>query len=240
MGKPPRESHNRYQLDYFEGTERSRMRPEDTSYIRGHVDRMIEIAHLSREHSILEIGSGLGKFTLSLAARGYHPTANDLSSRLLERLAVASHGKVSTVCCDIHDIERHMSAPFDRIVGFFVLHHLIDLDQAFAALSRILRPGGRVAFCEPVAWNPLYYVQIALTPSMRFAGERGITSMRPGVICPALTRAGFVEAQSHPYGYFPPQVRNRAWGERLERWLDERHFVPFPNAFQVFTARLPG
>ena len=37
--------------------------------------------------------------------------------------------------------------------------------------SRVLRPGGRVAFCEPVAWNPLYYLQIALTPGMSFSGE---------------------------------------------------------------------
>lgn len=132
-----------------------------------------------------------------------------------------------------------MQTPFDRIVGFFVLHHLIDFDQVFLALSRILRPGGRIAFCEPVAWNPLYYLQIALTPGMRFAGEPSITSMRPGVIFPALARAGFVDTQSHSYGYFPPLIRNLAWGETLERWLDAKPLVPFPNAFQLFTARLP-
>lgn len=235
-----RQAHNRYQREYFEGEERSRIAPGDTPYIRAHVDRMIKMAELSSHHSILEVGSGLGKFTLSLAARGYRATANDLSSRLLERLAEASCGEVSTVCCDILDIERHIRAPFDRIIGFFVLHHLIDFDEVFLALSRILRPGGRIAFCEPVAWNPLYYLQIALTPSMRFAGERSITSMRAGVICPALARAGFVEAQSRPYGYFPPLVTNQAWGERLERWLDARPLFPFPNAFQIFTARLPA
>ena len=234
-----REAHNRYQRDYFENEERSRITLGDTPYIRAHVDRMVEKAELSSHHSILEVGSGLGKFTLPLAARGYRMMANDLSPRLLEKLTEASCGEVSTVCCDIHDIEHHIQTPFDRVIGFFVLHHLIDFDQVFLALSKVMRPGGRITFCEPVASNPLYYLQIALTPSMRFAGEPSITSMRPGIILPALARAGFVEPQSHPYGYFPPIIKNQAWGERLERWLDAKPLVPFPNAFQIFTARLP-
>lgn len=234
-----REVHNRYQRNYFENEERSRIAPGDTFYIRAHVERMIEMAELSSHHSILEVGSGLGKFTLPLAVRGYQMIANDLSPRLLERLGDAAQGQVRTVCCDIHDIGHHIQAPLDRIIGFFVLHHLIDFEQIFLALSKILRPGGRIAFCEPVALNPLYYLQIALTPSMRFAGEPSITSMRPGVILPALARAGFVETQSHPYGYLPPRIRNQAWGENLERWLDAKPLVPFPNAFQIFTARLP-
>lgn len=72
-----REAHNRYQRDYFESEQRSRIALGDTSYIRAHVDRMIEIAGLSSHHSILEVGSGLGKFTLPLAARGYRMMANE-------------------------------------------------------------------------------------------------------------------------------------------------------------------
>jgi SAM-dependent methyltransferase len=234
-----RKTHNRYQRDYFEGTERSRIALGETPYILAHVDHMVETAALSPNHIILEVGSGLGKFTLPLAARGYQVTANDLSPLLLERLDIAAQGRVPTVCCDIHDIAHHVQAPVDRIIGFFVLHHLVDFDQVFQSLAKVLRPGGRIAFCEPVALNPLYYLQILLTPGMRFAGEPSITAMRPGIILPALAQAGFVEAACHPYGYFPPFIKNRAWGDCLERWLDQCGCVPFPHAFQIFTARLP-
>ena len=235
-----REPHNRYQREYFENTERSRIALADTPYVLGHVERMIDAADLTTDRRILEVGSGLGKFTLPLAARGYQLTANDLSPHLLERLDHAAAGRVQTLCCDIHDIERHVSTPFDCAIGFFVLHHLVDFERIFLAISRVMRPGGRIAFCEPVAWNPLYYLQILLTPGMRFAGEPSITSMRPGVILPALTRAGFIEVESRRYGYFPPFIKNRAWGARLEDWLDDSAVVPFPNAFQIFTARMPG
>lgn len=239
MREQPRKDHNSYQRNYFEREDRPRIAPADTPYVRSHIDRMIEVAELSGHHSILEVGSGLGKFTLPLAARGYRMMANDLSPHLLARLAAAARGEVSTVCCDIHDIEQHIQQPIDRIIGFFVLHHLIDFDRLFVALSNRLRPGGRIAFCEPVAANPLYYLQIALTPGMSFAGEPSIGAMRPGVVFPALARAGFVGIQNQRYGYFPPRIRNLAWGESLERWLDAKPFVPFPNAFQIFTARLP-
>ena len=235
-----RDPHNSYQLDYFESVERARIALAETPYVFAHVERMIAGASLAAGQSILEVGSGLGKFTLPLAARGFRVTANDLSPRLLERLDKAAEGRVQTVCCDIHDIGRHCAAPFDRVIGFFVLHHLVEFEQVFRALSAVLRPGGCIAFCEPVAWNPLYYLQILLTPGMRFAGEPSITAMRPGVILPALGKAGFVDAASRRYGYFPPFIKNRVWGERLEGWLGARRFVPFPNAFQVFTARLPG
>src|SRR4051794_3653249 len=39
---------------------------------------------------------------------------------------------------------------FDIVIGHAVLHHIPDLDLAFAEILRVLRPGGRFAFAgEP-------------------------------------------------------------------------------------------
>jgi SAM-dependent methyltransferase len=39
---------------------------------------------------------------------------------------------------------------FDLVFGHAILHHIPDLDQAFSEFRRVLRPGGRIAFCgEP-------------------------------------------------------------------------------------------
>ena len=41
-------------------------------------------------------------------------------------------------------------ASFDLVLGHAVLHHLPDLDSAFAEFRRVLRPGGALVFCgEP-------------------------------------------------------------------------------------------
>ena len=239
MKQKHRNFHNALQRDYYDLAERARIAVTESIYVKSHTARMIDIAQLSPADSILEVGSGLGKFTLPLNEQGFAITANDLSPNLLERLNRSSQGKIQTLCCDIHDIRTLTDLKFDKIIGFFVLHHLIDFSGLFQELSKTLKPGGTIAFCEPVAMNPLYYLQILLTPGMRFSAEPSITAMRPSIIHPAMQEAGFIDVQSRSYGYFPPFLKNRGWGDRLEQQLDKAKFIPFPNAFQIFTARLP-
>lgn len=234
-----RDKHNAFQRQYFDTVERARLRVGETPYILAHIEKMSVAASLARGQKILEIGAGTGKFTLPMLDRGLDVVSNDLSPVLLEKL-VSSGGKQS-ICCDVLDLPDHAGEQrFDRVIGFFVLHHLIDFDAVFQALAKVTAPGGQIAFCEPVAANPLYYLQILLTPSMSFRGEPSITKMRPTVILPAMQRAGFVDPQADSYGYFPPALKNRTWGARLEYWLEARKSVPFPHAFQVFSARLPS
>jgi SAM-dependent methyltransferase len=230
-----------YQRRYFaDRAELSRLAPGDTPYIRRHLEQVVALGQLTAATSILEVGAGVGRFTLPLLARGFTVTASDLSPELLARLRTAAPAAVETVAADVARLPEELRGTFDRVVGFFVLHHLVDFDRTFTALAQVLRPGGRLAFAEPVAVNPLYYAQILLTPTMRFAAEPSLTAMRAGRMLPALCGAGFVEAAAHPYGYFPPLLKNTPLGDRLERWLERRLWVPFPHAFQVFTARRPG
>ena len=239
MTASTREAHNAFQRHYFDHVERLRLAVVDTPYVRRHVDQLVAAGGLTPGDRLLEIGAGLGKFTLPLLEHGFAVTANDLSPVLLERLVGAAPRPVRTVACDVVEIAQHVDRPFNAVIGFFVLHHLVDFDRTFRALSGVLEPGGRVAFCEPVAWNPLYYIQIAVTPGMRFSGERSLTSMTPGTILPALSRAGFVHPRSNLFGYFPPFLKNTRAGDAIERWLERRTWLPFPHAFQIFTARLP-
>ena len=240
MHASARDSHNRVQREYFDTVERPRLALGDTPYIRRHVDEVIRVGQLRPGVSLLEIGAGLGKCTLPLMARGFDVTANDLSPVLLARLRTAAPRPISTIACDIVDIAAHVDGRFDGVVGFFVLHHLLEFEATFRAIASVLRPGGRVAFCEPMAWNPLYYLQIALTPGMSFSGEPSITSMRRGVMLPMMKAAGLVDVASHPHGYFPPVLKNTPAGDRAERWLERRAWLPFPHAFQVFTGRAPA
>ncbi len=63
---------------------------------------------------------------------------------------------------------------FDLIVGSAILHHL-DVARALAELRRVLAPGGRAVFLEPLAHNPLLRLGRRLTPSARTEDEHPFT-----------------------------------------------------------------
>jgi ubiquinone/menaquinone biosynthesis C-methylase UbiE len=102
----------------------------------------------------LEIGSGTGYFSLNLARAGLvgELTCTDISQGMLDELA-ATAGRlgveVETVCTDAEGLPFPDDS-FDLVFGHAILHHIPDLDRAFREFRRVLRPGGRIAFCgEP-------------------------------------------------------------------------------------------
>ena len=102
----------------------------------------------------LEVGAGTGYFTLNLARAGIleHAVATDVSAGMLAQLE-ASAGRlgveVGTARCEAAALP-FPDASFDLVFGHAVLHHLPDLERAFAEFRRVLRPGGTLAFCgEP-------------------------------------------------------------------------------------------
>jgi ubiquinone/menaquinone biosynthesis C-methylase UbiE len=102
----------------------------------------------------LELGCGTGFFTLNLKLAGVidegHVT--DLSPGMV---AVAQRNARSLgfeVDGRVADAERlpYDDDSFDIVIGHAVLHHIPDLDQSFAEILRVLKPGGRFVFAgEP-------------------------------------------------------------------------------------------
>ena len=104
----------------------------------------------------LEIGSGTGYFSLNLVQLGVveRLTATDISPGMLRRLTATAAGlglaeRVSTVATEAEELPFEAES-FDLVFGHAVLHHIPDLDRAFAEFRRVLRPGGMIAFAgEP-------------------------------------------------------------------------------------------
>ena len=60
---------------------------------------------------------------------------------------------------------------FDLVYGDAILHHL-DLDTALPEIKRVLRPGGRIVFREPLGVNPIAKLVRWLTPAARTSEEQ--------------------------------------------------------------------
>jgi SAM-dependent methyltransferase len=102
----------------------------------------------------LEIGSGTGYFSLNLLQAGVVRSAvcTDISPGMLatlsgnaDRLGLA----VETVATDAESLPFEDES-FELVLGHAILHHIPDLDRAFAEFLRVLKPGGTVVFAgEP-------------------------------------------------------------------------------------------
>jgi SAM-dependent methyltransferase len=171
-----RQAHNEQQISYFTGRDLPRMDPirrADTLYTQRHLDAVVAAAAIRPGERVIDVGSGPGKYTVGLAARGFDVTGMDLTPALVEQLRDVAPA-VTAVEGDLLDPPPELHGAFDVVAGFFVLHHLSDLDAAFAGTLRLTRPGGRVVFIEPNAYFPGFYVQVTLTPGMSWKGDKGI------------------------------------------------------------------
>jgi SAM-dependent methyltransferase len=236
------EEHNRAQRRYFEDREKRRMLPTGSPYLRRHVEELVRFASLDPPARLLEIGSGMGRYTFLFAERGFEVEALDLSPVLLERLQRFDGGRfgIRVHAADVAEPPPNLLGRFDAVLGLFTLHHLHDLDRCFAALAKLVRPGGRVVFLEPNPLNPLYYVQIAATPGMTWQGDGGIIRMRPAVVFGAMDVAGLRRLRLRRFGFFPPFVANRGWAPGLEARLERVRSLRRVLPFQLFAGERPA
>lgn len=232
--------HNEGQRRYFEERPLPRMVPVRSPYLLRQVDELIRFARLAPGHRVLEIGSGMGRYTLLLAEKGLSLEGMDLSPVLLERLRAYDGGQhpIPLHAFDVAEPPADLRGRFDAVIGFFTLHHLHDLKACYRGMAHLLAPNGRVAFLEPNALNPLYYLQITFTPGMTWKGDKGMLEMRRGPVFRAMKSAGFTELTLERFGFFPPFLANRPAGRKLERLLER--MPPFRPVlpFQLFGGTL--
>lgn len=231
--------HNATQRRYFASRLKPTMIPRDTPYVQRQIDRVLDAIDLPAGARILEIGCGMGRYTIPMARRGVAVEGLDLTPELLERFRSFAGGEsVPLHCSDILDAPASLHGSFDAVIGFFTLHHLHDLQGSFAAMAGLLKENGRVAFVEPNPWNALYYFQITLSPGMTWKGDKGILKMRRRLIARAMHSAGLELTEVERFGFFPPLLANRPSFGKIERAVESIRVLDRVLPFQLFTGRL--
>jgi len=169
---------------------------------------MVEAADPKPGLSILDLASGTGEPSLSLARRvapGGTVTATDLSRGMLD--ALAEHARadgitnIETQVVDAHALP-FPDARFDRVTSRFGVMFFAEIDRALAGIRRVLKPGGRVAFMVWGPPEPGSFFGTMVTPFMRRVAVKpdpdGPGPMRfaePGKLARLVEAAGFKDVR---------------------------------------------
>jgi SAM-dependent methyltransferase len=131
---------------------------------------------------VLDLGCGYGETTGWLALQGARVAAVDISPRMVDvsRRLVERLGVAERVTFHVAPGEQlpFGDGSFDAAFGHDVLHHL-DLERARDEIRRVVVPGGRAVFVEPLGHNPLLNLFRERSPETRTPDEvRGFRSLR--------------------------------------------------------------
>ena len=172
----------------------------------------------------LEIGAGTGYFSLNLMQAGLlgRATCTDISPGMVATLADNARrlglDDVSAIAAAAESLPFD-DGSFDIVLGHAVLHHLPDLERAFAEFHRVLAPGGTILFAgEPSRLGD----QLARLPKRA-----------AGMLAPAWRTA--VRARPAPPAFAPGDEHAR--DHALESVVDIHAFAP---AELARLARLAG
>ena len=128
--------------------------PADTAYPLEYAYHLLGNVEGRR---VVDFGCGSGANTVLLSNRGAHVWAVDISKDLIRlgqrRLAVNGRaGGAQFIVGSAHDLPFPDDS-IDVVFGIAILHHL-DLKLVSKEVHRVLRPGGRAVFQEPVRNSP--------------------------------------------------------------------------------------
>ncbi len=111
-------------------------------------DELVEVAELTRQARILEVGCGTGQATVPLAERGFHVTCIELGGQLaaVARRNLAAFPNVVIVNAPFEAWEPEV-AEFDAVAAFTAFHWLAP-ELRYRKSSSVLRKGGPLAIVE--------------------------------------------------------------------------------------------
>lgn len=129
-----------------------------------------------RGKRILDYGCGAAEGGVFLAKQGARVVGIDVSAGMLgaaQRLA-ARHGVEIETRQVTSDLIPAGDQEFDLIYGNGVLHH-VSLPVAIPELARVMKPGGKGCFIEPLPYNPVINVYRRIAREVRTPDEKPLT-----------------------------------------------------------------
>jgi SAM-dependent methyltransferase len=180
---------------------------------------------------VLDFGCGGGVEAAWLAARGARVVGVDISARSVEVARRLFDHLGLTARFEAGDVAemKFPEAPFDAIIGRFVLHH-VDVAMTVPILASLVKPGGTAAFVETMASNRLLMLaRDHLTgrfgiPRFGSPDEHPLTDADVARVRYAFGDVKVITERLHFLSIFDRQVLRYRWPKisKLASWADER------------------
>jgi ubiquinone/menaquinone biosynthesis C-methylase UbiE len=168
-----------------------------------HLDRaLMDVVDKSRLDAVAEICCGRGEAFDLLSGKFWRGIGVDVSLAMLES-ALAKHQNPE-LCLVQGDATRLplASGSFESVFMLGGIHHVNDRRQLFAEIARILRPGGKFYFREPVndfaPWRWMRHIIYRVSPALDADTER---PLRFDDTAPVLEEAGLKVLHWSTHGF---------------------------------------
>jgi len=172
-----------YALGYTDGEQDRLIR--QAALIAPYTERLFREAGIGPGHRVLDLGSGMGDVSMLVAKLlgasgevvGIERDATSIK-RAQARVAAAGLRNVTFLETDAGNIV--IDQLFDAAVGRFVLMFLPDPVSVLRSVSRLVRPGGVLAFQEP-SWAPMLALGARLPLWSKLLASIHETALRSGM-----------------------------------------------------------
>jgi cyclopropane-fatty-acyl-phospholipid synthase len=200
---------------------------------RRKIDHLLDLAGVGRGTRVLEIGSGWGELAIRAAARGAQVLTVTISEeqRDLTARKIQDAGQAGRAAVELLDYRR-VTGQYDAIVSVEMIEAVAERywPDYFAALDRLLAPGGRIA------------LQSITMPHHRLLATRRthtwiLKYIFPGGLIPSVTairenlaRTGLSMTSQRDFGDHYTQTL-RIWRERFCAAAPELRRLGFDDVF---------
>jgi len=115
--------------------------------------------------TVLELGTGAGAHGAQVAAGGHAYVGVDASAAYLHR-AAQNYPSLASMLLVEAEASRipFVDGSFDGVFCVGTLHHLEEPLEGVRELYRVLSPGGRFCFVEPVRFHPAHFIGYLQNP----------------------------------------------------------------------------
>lgn len=142
-------------------------------------ETLFSLKHISpiEGKKILDIGCGCGEAALYFIRSGAFVDAMDISSGALDILRQRAQRFAFTQRLRIiKSPAEHLpqqSEFYDNVYGYGILHH-VDIEKTIREVHRVLKPGGKAVFIEPLSYNPAIKVYRWICRDLRSPMEKPV------------------------------------------------------------------
>lgn len=122
---------------------------------------------------LLDLGCGAGENSIYFAKKGAHCVAADYSEGMVEvAMKLAEINGVTIEGCTVNAMALDFpDNSFDIVYASNLLHHLPEPEKAIREMYRVLKPGGKACFWDPMKHNPVINVYRRMATEVRTEDE---------------------------------------------------------------------